>query len=195
MKEFSAAQIEEALRFMQKGQHIGKIIVNIPESVEELPLETPRHNMRLYSDKAYLFVGGLGGLGRSVSNFLVERGARHIVFFSRSAGSLSSSDPFFKELAAQGCSVQAISGSVSECGDVERAVNAIGMPIGGVLQASMVLSVSRYIPFLGTVYSLTSTYRMPHWWTCPSSSGKTPRYLKSRGRGTCTTSSKSVARA
>jgi D-arabinose 1-dehydrogenase-like Zn-dependent alcohol dehydrogenase len=29
IKEFPAAQIEEAFRYMQKGQHVGQIVVNM----------------------------------------------------------------------------------------------------------------------------------------------------------------------
>jgi hypothetical protein len=74
----------------------------------------PRQNMRLCSDKVYLSVRGLSGLVRLISNLLVEGGARHIMFFLRSAGKILSSDPFFKELEAQGRSIQAISKSVCD---------------------------------------------------------------------------------
>ena len=34
---FEATHIEEAFRFMQKGQHIGKIVVSMPQDQKELP--------------------------------------------------------------------------------------------------------------------------------------------------------------
>jgi shikimate 5-dehydrogenase len=127
---------------MQKGQHIGKIVVTLPEVKKDLQVMTERKHLSLRPDRAYLLVGGLGGLGRSVASWLAERGARHLIFFSRSAGSMPKDDPYFLELEAQGCVIQAFSGSVSKAADVARVVRQAAKPIVGVLQASMVLNVS-----------------------------------------------------
>ncbi|KAF1935695.1 polyketide synthase 1 [Clathrospora elynae] len=138
-KTFPATRIPEALRYMQKVQRMGKIVVTMPESSDALPASPSQSRISLRADRAYLFVGGLGGLGRAVSTWLVENGARKLVFFSRSAGNTSRDDPYLQELEAQGCSVQTISGSVSSVKDVDAALEAIDMPVGGVLQASMAL--------------------------------------------------------
>lgn len=142
MTEFQAAQVEEAMRYMQKGQHIGKIVVTMPENPLELEAAPYVKKFTLRPDVSYLSVGGLGGLGRSIATWLVENGAKHLIFFSRSAGKVSNDDPFVKELAAQGCSVQTFSGSVTDAADVAKVVSSASKPIAGVLQASMVLNVS-----------------------------------------------------
>jgi len=121
---------------------MGKIVVTMPESSDPLPVSPSHSNISLRADRAYLFIGGLGGLGRAVATWLVENGARKLVLFSRSAGDVPHSDPYIQELEAQGCSVQTISGDVSRSDDVDAAFEAIGMPVGGVLQASMALGVS-----------------------------------------------------
>ena len=139
---FSASHITEPFRYMQKSQHIGKIIVSMPEAVEELPVETVREDLKLRSDRAYLFIGGLGGLGRSIATWLVERGAKHIVFMSRSAGMILDDNPFVKEFAAHGCRTTRVSGDVSKYEDAVLAIQAAGEPIAGIFQASMVLRVS-----------------------------------------------------
>lgn len=146
IKEFDAAHIEDAMRYMQKGAHIGKIVVTFPEDPLELEATADPKDLVLRPDVSYLSIGGLGGLGRSIASWMVERGARHIIFLSRSAGNVTSEDPFVKELASQGCSVQTFSGSVSNAKDVRKVVASAAKPIAGVLQASMVLSVSN--PFL-----------------------------------------------
>ena len=109
---------------------------------EELDSVTGRKDLLLRPDVAYLSVGGLGGLGRSVASWLVEKGAKHLVFFARSAGNLPKDDSYFLELEAQGCTVQAISGDVTKFEDMQSMIQSIGMPVGGVLQASMVFKVS-----------------------------------------------------
>ncbi|THC90429.1 hypothetical protein EYZ11_010106 [Aspergillus tanneri] len=123
---------------MQRGQHTGKIVIAMPENSTELPAEPSRQELVLRQDRAYLFVGGLGGLGRSIATWLVEHGARHLVFMARSAVNIPDDDPFVQELAVLGCTTTRISGDVSKHEDVLRAIRASGKPVG-VLQASMVL--------------------------------------------------------
>ena len=142
VKYFEAAHVEDAMRYMQKGSHIGKIVVTFPEDPMELHATTHPRDLVFRSDVSYLSIGGLGGLGRSIASWMVEKGARHLIFLSRSAGSVTSEDPYIKELAARGCSVQTFSGSVSNLSDVKMVVSSAAKPIAGVLQASMVLSVS-----------------------------------------------------
>lgn len=142
IKVFEAAHIEDAFRYMQKGKHIGKIVVTMPENVNELRLKAGPRKLLLRTDVPYLLVGGLGGLGRLIATWLVEQGATHLVFFSRSAGSLPEDDLYVSELEAQGCIVQTFSGSIACYTDVQNVIASIGKPIGGVLQASMVLNVS-----------------------------------------------------
>lgn len=141
--EFSATRVAEAFRLMQKSHHIGKIVATMPEDANQLlPSEPVYEPLRLREDRAYLFVGGLGGLGRSIASWLVEKGAREIIFFSRSAGLVRDNDLFVQELAVMGCRAIRVSGDVCEYEDVVRAIKSTGKPVGGLLQASMILRVS-----------------------------------------------------
>ncbi|UNI16448.1 Type I Iterative PKS [Purpureocillium takamizusanense] len=138
-KVWDAQQVQDAFRFMQGGRHIGKIIVRMPveSSVLESTKERPLPHLR--PDRSYLLVGGLGGLGRSIATWMVENGARHLVFLSRSAQPGPHLERFVGELTAQGCEVQLVSGSVSSLDDVKQAVNSASKPIAGVMNFSMVL--------------------------------------------------------
>lgn len=90
----SAMKPSEAIRVMQRGTHIGKIVVTMPEDAADLPSEAAYEALTLREDGSYLFVGGLGGLGRSITTWLAEKGARHFVFLSRSAGQMLNDDLF-----------------------------------------------------------------------------------------------------
>lgn len=91
---------------------------------------------------SYLLIGGFGGLGRSVATWMVEHGARHLVFLSRSAKS-PDNEPFVRELEGYpGCTVTTFSGDVSKPEDVLAAVKGAPKPIAGVFQLSLVLRVS-----------------------------------------------------
>ncbi|PTB51813.1 hypothetical protein M431DRAFT_19014 [Trichoderma harzianum CBS 226.95] len=139
VKHFEAGDIIEAFRYMQKGQHIGKIVVSMPKDQSKLQSATKPQAVKFKSDRTYLLVGGFGGLGKSVSNWMVENGARHIMYLSRSAGDSEQDKRFIKEIESQGCAVQAIKGSVTSLQDVYRAVEQATMPIAGVFLMTMVL--------------------------------------------------------
>jgi glutamyl-tRNA reductase len=113
----------------------------MPEDRSILPTESADWHLQLRSDRAYLFVGGLGVIGKSMSSWLIERGARHIIFLSRSAGEVSYDHDLIKELHAVGCATTRLSGSIADYEAVVIAVNSISLPIGGVFQTSMVLKV------------------------------------------------------
>ena len=149
IKIFQATNIGDAFRYMQKGQHIGKIVIQMPENLQSIPVSQVKRTLALSSDKSYLLVGGLGGLGRAVANWMVEHGARHFTFLSRSAGVSNQDQGFFEELRVQGCTVTAVRGSVACVEDIERAVSSSPRRIGGAIQMSMVLRVSHTYCFRG----------------------------------------------
>lgn len=138
---FPAGDIRDAFRCMQGGQHIGKIVITMPEDPRTLQSSVSKPDIVLRGDRSYLLVGGLGGLGRAVATWMVERGARHLIFMSRSAGDQSTTAPFQEELEAQGCQVQFVAGSVANLADVERVVSTAAVPIAGAINMSMVLRV------------------------------------------------------
>ncbi|KAJ5888153.1 type I iterative polyketide synthase [Penicillium taxi] len=140
VKIFSPADIPDAFAYMQRGTHIGKILIHmnrdtatqsLSKKITVAPLTTFK------SDAAYLLVGGLGGIGRAVSNWLVENGARHLIYLSRS-GKSPSNEAFIQELQAQGCQPVVINGSVSNIEDVEHAIAVSPKPISGVINLGMV---------------------------------------------------------
>ncbi|KAI9658048.1 MAG: Type I Iterative PKS [Bathelium mastoideum] len=136
---FEAKNVADAFRYMQKGQHIGKIVVTMPDNPRDLEVTPIHQEPQLRPNKSYLLVGGLGGLGRAISTWLVERGARNLIYLSRSAGNSEDDRLFIRELAAQGCSVQTFAKSVTSLHDVEYVVKSAAAPIAGVMHMSMVL--------------------------------------------------------
>ncbi|KAH6715991.1 hypothetical protein BKA61DRAFT_720187 [Leptodontidium sp. MPI-SDFR-AT-0119] len=141
-----AKYVVGAFRLMQKSQHIGKFVVDMPvDPIGELPVETVYETLQLRDDRAYLFAGGLGSLGRAIATWLVEKGATEIVFLSRSAGTIPSHLHFVEELAVLGCKAQLIAGDVGNYKDVLRAVESASTPIGGIFHAAMVLRDAQFL--------------------------------------------------
>jgi NAD(P)-dependent dehydrogenase (short-subunit alcohol dehydrogenase family) len=133
----------EAFHDLQLGLHIGKLVVRTPEVSERSLFAPSRCNSRFSPTLTYFLVGGLGGVGRAIATWMVERGARHFVFLSRSAGTTEQDQLFERELELQGCTAVMFSGDASVLKDVEAAMQACSYPIGGVLQLSMLLRVSK----------------------------------------------------
>ena len=140
---FGADAVQDAFKYMQQGQHIGKVIVS---SLGDAKISAAQHTTpgrKLHSQfedsASYLLVGGLGGLGQAVALWMVERGARDFIFLSRNAGSGSGDTRFIQELVSQGCRVHLVRGDVSHYADVERAFSSANFPVKGVMQMSMVL--------------------------------------------------------
>lgn len=145
LKVFAAQNVEEAFRYFQKGRHMGKIVVSMPNDITTLATTTSinRNSVSFKPDAAYLLAGGLGGLGRAVSIWMAERGARHLVYLCRSGDDGSEKlVNFFNELAAIGCGYQVFRGSVANQSDVERVVRDVKKPIRGVMQMAMELKVT-----------------------------------------------------
>lgn len=87
---FNDSQIEQAFRFMASGKHIGKVVMKIREE-ESQKFATPTAKLvnsiprtYLHNEKTYILVGGLGGFGLELANWLTLRGATKIVLTSRS---------------------------------------------------------------------------------------------------------------
>ncbi|KAJ5371780.1 Acyl transferase/acyl hydrolase/lysophospholipase [Penicillium concentricum] len=140
LKVFDALDIVSAFRYMQAGTHLGKILVRMPSSVDTLPPPVVKTFPSFRPDAAYLLIGGLGGIGRSVSTWMVEQNARELIFLSRSAGKSDEDQAFIRELEAQSCRVICVPGNVTSLKDVKEAVAACTQPLAGVLQMAVDLN-------------------------------------------------------
>ncbi|THC87882.1 hypothetical protein EYZ11_012672 [Aspergillus tanneri] len=137
---FEANRTEEAFRFMQPGHHIGKIVVAMHSASGYSPPDITKgqREVEFDEDASYLLVGGLGGLGRMIAIWMVERGARHLLFLSPSA-TLNNHAGFVRELVSMGCQVHMCQGNVAEPTDVKCAIMSTPKPLKGVVQMAMVL--------------------------------------------------------
>lgn len=143
MKIFPAARTQDAFRFMEKGLHIGRVGVAMKQAEENVQsLEAVKGSLAISfpGSASYLLVGGLGGIGRAVSTWMVDHGAREIIYMSRSAGLTDKDDSFVKELQDMGCVAKLVAGDVTKVEDVHKAVAAASFPLKGIVQMSMVVS-------------------------------------------------------
>ena len=138
---FSPTDVREAFQLIQSNKAIGTVCVDFPENARPMPQKFSSGQVRLRKDRAYLLVGGLGGLGRSAAVWLAERGAGCIIFLSRSARSSAANDSIVREVEALGCEVQLFAGSVTDAAITENVVANAAKPIAGVVHLGLVLRV------------------------------------------------------
>lgn len=73
---------------MAKGKHIGKVLINLTPSEKSISrtnqLMSVKPRQSCDRNKVYLIVGGLGGFGLELANWLVSRGCKKLVITTRS---------------------------------------------------------------------------------------------------------------
>ncbi|CAN8104631.1 unnamed protein product [Discula destructiva] len=121
-----------------------KAVLHFTPSLESQPIMTlpaGRERPRFSSESTYLLVGCLGGLGRSLTAWMLAQGARRFTFLSRSGTDDPSAAKLVEDIQAAGALVQVVRGDVASRADVVRAVEGVSAanPIRGVVHAAMVL--------------------------------------------------------
>ncbi|KAI1269306.1 putative polyketide synthase [Xylariaceae sp. FL1019] len=144
---FAARDIAEAYRYFSVEDRIGKIVISFEDASSKIPVSPSRYATVLDPAKVYLLVGCLGGLGRSLSRWMMARGARNFVFLGRSGCDKESAKSLVAHLEHCGARVRVIRGDAISRTDVDAAVAACvdtGCSIGGVIQAAMGLHAALF---------------------------------------------------
>lgn len=81
---FPANEIEQALRHMVGGKHLGKVVIQVRENPDDvLTLPVSVHKQVYFKPNyCYVIAGGLGGFGLELADWMVLRGARKLVLSS-----------------------------------------------------------------------------------------------------------------
>ena len=140
--EFSLHQAADAFRLMASGRHTGKIVISIPEQGAVEAVASPPPQPLVSADGGYLIVGGMGGLGFVVAQWLARQGAGLIVLNGRSAPT-ENVRATIEDLNAAGHRIEVVVGDIAEHGMADRLVQAVenaGFRLAGVLHSAMVLA-------------------------------------------------------
>lgn len=102
-------------------------------------------SVKFDKDATYVLAGGLGGLGRSIGQWMANHGAVNIVFISRSGLQKAEAQETVKELSSSGVKATVFACDICDKGALEQVIKECANklpPIRGVIQAAMVLEVS-----------------------------------------------------
>ena len=77
------SQLPDALRLLRSGTQVGKVVIRAEDEDRVMAVPRPVTPARLSPEATYVIVGGMGGLGQFIAKWMVEQGARHLLFLSR----------------------------------------------------------------------------------------------------------------
>ncbi|KAJ8125169.1 hypothetical protein O1611_g8471 [Lasiodiplodia mahajangana] len=97
--------------------------------------------LRLLPNATYLLVGCLGGLGRSLTRWMMECGAKHFAFISRSGIDKPEAARLVADIESLGASTQVLRADAADKDAVAKIVASLQAtrPVRGVVHAAMVL--------------------------------------------------------
>ncbi|KAI4860430.1 short chain dehydrogenase-domain-containing protein [Hypoxylon rubiginosum] len=140
---FSITDMATAMRQMQGGAHMGKLVL-VPNPGDKVNVITRPPPVSLDKENAtYLISGGLGGIGRTVAEWMVCKGAKNIVLVSRKASSHPEAAKLIEEAEAVGCRLLIRDCDVSDESSLLRLLKQLAEdglpPITGAIAGAMVL--------------------------------------------------------
>ncbi|KAH8655791.1 hypothetical protein BX600DRAFT_384985 [Xylariales sp. PMI_506] len=161
------SEVETALRKLQSGKTTGKLVVR--HNASDLVKAThPQHNTALLEPNAtYIIIGGTGGIGRSLTKRMIQRGARNIVLLSRSGKVSEVLSILIEQEIAKGANVLVKVCDVSKASSVNTVVADIKAtlpPIRGVIHAAMVLRDVLFEKMTYEDYSLVVESKIAGGW-------------------------------
>lgn len=133
-KVFDVANIAQAYRYFADTSRVGKVVISLENPQSLVPVAPATYLSVLDPQKVYLLVGCRGGLGRSLSRWMMARGARHFVFIGRSGCDKRSAQQLVSRLQRAGAGVGVVRGDVAAA---VSACLATGRRIDGVVRAAM----------------------------------------------------------
>jgi acyl transferase domain-containing protein/NADPH:quinone reductase-like Zn-dependent oxidoreductase/NADP-dependent 3-hydroxy acid dehydrogenase YdfG/aryl carrier-like protein len=142
-RSFPVSNAAGAFRFMAQGKHTGKLVLRMtdPHLGRAGGLPAPAA-ARVAAHGTYLLTGGLGGFGLAVAEWLVERGARHLVLIGRSGASTPEAEAVVERLRGRSAQVMVARADVADPGQVADVLAGAARalpPLRGVIHAAMVL--------------------------------------------------------
>lgn len=190
-KLFQACSISKALEASKTAADHENVVVTFDDAtmIKMSRSYTSLQDPVLNPEATYIIAGGLGGLGRAVSQWMVRHGARYLILMSRSGPKTTKAKELVSGLRKEGVLVETPLCDISDEASVRYVIaNCHGRlpPIAGCIQATMVLKVSHYNEMEGDPLEQSANIvsRNASSQRCSLKIGTRLLHLKSRARGT-----------
>ncbi|MNQ21791.1 Phthiocerol synthesis polyketide synthase type I PpsC [compost metagenome] len=142
-RAFDANEVVEAFRYMQQARQIGKIVVTYRTPIQGVVSASASQPLALTlaASATYLVTGGLSGFGLRSAQWLVEKGARHLILLGRRGAATEEAQPLLALWREQGIEVQALACDITDAAQlasVMARIQASDRPLRGVVHAATV---------------------------------------------------------
>ncbi|KAI0189868.1 reducing type I polyketide synthase 10 [Astrocystis sublimbata] len=142
LRVFDISKVTNAFRLFASRNRIGKIAINFETQDSEIKVQRQKYVTSFDPKKCYVMIGCLGGLGRTLTRWMVSRGAAKFAFLGRSGLQKSAAKNLIRDLDLLGVESAVVTGDVCNESNVKAVIGAgaaLGS-IGGVVQAAMGLN-------------------------------------------------------
>lgn len=126
---FPAHAATTALRYMQRTQQVGKIVLSFEQS----------QAITIDSAGSYIVTGGLGALGLQSAQQLVADGARHLVLTGRRGVTSEAQQAAIDEMTEAGATIAVVSADLAQRNSVAQIIAGCPTPLRGIIHAAGVL--------------------------------------------------------
>ena len=137
LRVFDVSEVSQAFRHFSSKNRMGKIAVSFEKDESLVQVLPSQYDSNFSDHKTYILSGCLGGIGRSITKWMVKQGARKFVFIGRSGLDKEPARRLVHDPEDSGASCTVIRGDVGNYEDVQKCVEAVDGPVGGVVQAAM----------------------------------------------------------
>ena len=132
---------------MASGKHIGKVVIKVRDEEQQKTIQPATKLINaisrtyMHKEKSYILVGGLGGFGLELGNWLITRGAKKIILTSRSGVKTGYQSLMVRRWTEKGITVSIDTNDVTTLKGAQQMLrDAARMgPIGGIFNLAAVL--------------------------------------------------------
>ncbi|KAK1977274.1 beta-ketoacyl synthase [Colletotrichum cereale] len=141
---FSVTDAAQAADWLATPRQHGKAVLSlVDDAALVLTPPPPAERLALDGHGTYVLAGGLGALGLDIASMMIDHGAKHLVFLSRSGGGKNEDD--LASFRARGVAAEAYKCDVNQAESVTRVFVKLkdeGRVVKGLIQCAMVLEDS-----------------------------------------------------
>lgn len=132
---------------MASGKHIGKVVIKVRDEESQKTMQPATKLINaisrtyMHKEKSYVLVGGLGGFGLELANWLIVRGAKKLVLTSRSGVKTGYQSLMIRRWTEKGVEVSIDTNDVTSLRGAQKMMrDAAKMgPVGGIFNLAAVL--------------------------------------------------------
>ncbi|KAL8900473.1 MAG: hypothetical protein Q9207_005688, partial [Kuettlingeria erythrocarpa] len=119
----AVGRLQDHLYRRERGEKVASTIIIKPTSEDQVLVRPSKQSAVFAADASYLIVGGFGGIGQSICQWMAARGAKNLILLSRNAEkSQRTADAFLQHLHSLGCRVMVESCDISDLESLKAAL-------------------------------------------------------------------------